>query len=130
MAQQFADRLRRAWLQVQADEGVELNQGVLAERLSALLERTPPYSQASVSRWLRGESEPDELAVYVALARILGVRAGWLAFGEEPATPPVERPDGPETRDAQDAADSVSRWTAVHREAAEAAARRSRRKPG
>lgn len=40
-------------------------------------------SQSNVARWETDASEPP-LGALQAMADFLGVRAGWLAFGEEP----------------------------------------------
>jgi hypothetical protein len=40
-----------------------------------------PYAGSVVRRWLRGLSEPRGTAAWSALADVLGVEPGWLAFG-------------------------------------------------
>lgn len=80
MPQSFAERLRRSWLMLQAAEGRELDQVELAKRVGKVMKRTPVV-QASVSRWFRG-TVPD-VATVAALAEVLHVDPGWLAFGTE-----------------------------------------------
>lgn len=44
--------------------------------------RSDSYAGSVVRRWLKGLSEPRGSAGWQALAEVLGVSAGWLAFGE------------------------------------------------
>jgi transcriptional regulator with XRE-family HTH domain len=45
-----------------------------------------PISGATVSRWEAGEFQPD-LRTLLAIARVAGVDAGWLAFGDASRAP-------------------------------------------
>jgi transcriptional regulator with XRE-family HTH domain len=45
-----------------------------------------PISGATVSRWEAGEFQPD-LWTLLAIARVAGVDAGWLAFGDASRAP-------------------------------------------
>lgn len=55
-----------------------------------------PYAPSVVSRWLRGVSEPRQRATWRALAQVLGVSAGWLAFGDEGSAPAEGAPENEE----------------------------------
>lgn len=69
--------------------GVDLTQAGLAERIAqepAMGGET--LTQGAISRWYRGAVPP--LDTIEAIAAALGVRAGWLAFGEGAAAAPVE----------------------------------------
>jgi hypothetical protein len=63
----------------------DLTQAEVADLVTDRLNRKKPLVPASVSNWLRG-AVPD-VATIAAIADITAVRAGWLAFGEEPMTP-------------------------------------------
>jgi transcriptional regulator with XRE-family HTH domain len=67
---------RPAWARriVEARSGAGLNQRDAAERLG--------MSQSGYGQYETGKTEPDA-ATYRTLGRIFGVRAAWLAFGEE-----------------------------------------------
>jgi hypothetical protein len=80
---QFSRRLRTELLQLAVKEGRPVGWSELGRRLVKLTGRK--VTQASVHRWGTG-SVPD-LETIAGLASILGVRAGWLAFGEEPREP-------------------------------------------
>ena len=84
----FRDRLLFGWLRWQALQGRQALQEELAEAVGKALDRRPPTS-STVSRWFT-EAVPD-LQTIEAIARVLGVPAGWLAFGEG------EPPDDPAT---------------------------------
>lgn len=84
------DRLFRAWYLFQAREGEPRSQGWLAQEVSSLLRLEEPLTQGSVSRWFKG-AEPN-LKTIVAIAQVLGVDPGWLAFGEISAAPPPADP--------------------------------------
>jgi transcriptional regulator with XRE-family HTH domain len=79
MPQTFAERLKRAWLELQAADGEEVDQAEIAKRVGMALGR-PAVAQATVSRWFRG-TVPDVVTV-AALAKVMRVSAGWLAFGD------------------------------------------------
>jgi transcriptional regulator with XRE-family HTH domain len=86
----FRDRLFRAWYLFQAREGGERSQEWLAEAVSAHLGLEDTLTQSAVSRWLNGAVPP--LGTIVALAKVLGVDPGWLAFGKDSAAPPPSDP--------------------------------------
>lgn len=79
--QGFSIRLQIAWRLAEARLNADLEQGEVGARVGKRLRRAP-YSQGTVSRWLRGSEPP--LAVIEALAGELGVSPGWLAFGDGP----------------------------------------------
>lgn len=91
MPQSFADRLLRSWLRLQATEGRELDQMDLAARLAKVTGK-PAVAQATVSRWFRG-TVPDVVTM-AALAKVVQVDPGWLAFGD-PGDAISARPAGP-----------------------------------
>jgi transcriptional regulator with XRE-family HTH domain len=68
----FVERLQRAM------GDAKLNQPQLAERIGV--------SKAAINGWLLGKAPPAEANIRSA-ARALGVRAEWLASGEEPMLP-------------------------------------------
>ena len=70
LSRRLADRLHELKA---AGEGVK--QGEIAERLGV--------SASAVSYWASGTTSPD-LERIPEIAAAIGVRAGWLAFGEEP----------------------------------------------
>lgn len=59
--------------------GDRLTQGELGRRVAVALGKRP-VPQATVSRWLSGDTLPDNPTLAV-LAELLEVNAGWLAFG-------------------------------------------------
>jgi hypothetical protein len=90
---QFHDRLIFAWFRWQALQGRQVQQTELGEAVAKLLNRKPVTS-SSVSRWFT-EAVPD-LQTIAAIAKVLGVCAGWLAFGADcPECPPPENPAMP-----------------------------------
>lgn len=83
--ERVGDRIRQARFQRQAHLGRAVTQTALAKTLGV--------SPGAVSQWENGTTEPS-LAVLPKLAQALGVSAGWLAFGEEPA---ADDPTNPAT---------------------------------
>jgi transcriptional regulator with XRE-family HTH domain len=81
MSQTFGERARRALLRLQADEGAPITLADLGERVAQGEGRAEPYTATAVSRWLNDKQEPT-LAVVAALARVLKVEPGVLAFGD------------------------------------------------
>jgi hypothetical protein len=79
--QAFAERLRKAVRLFESEAG-DLDQAELGRLVAQREGRKQPYRQPSVSLWFKG-SVP-EVPALMALASVLGVRAGWLLFGEEP----------------------------------------------
>lgn len=65
-------------------------------------------AQQTVSDWLNGKNKPF-LENMLPLAQALGVRAGWLAFGELPQYPDDLKPvrSGPPMRPDPDEADGI-----------------------
>lgn len=77
----FGARLRHAKRKFEAERDPER---VTNERIGQLVGDVlgrPPITSQAVSRWLLGHV-PDQLATIRALALVLGVEPGWLAFGE------------------------------------------------
>lgn len=88
--EEMRKRLFRAWWSYQAAVGGERSQEWLAEAVSNELGLKEPLTQSAVSRWMRGEG--ISLKKLVALAKVLGVDPGWLAFGEDSKAPPPADP--------------------------------------
>lgn len=84
------ERLFAAWYLYQARSGGSKSQEWLAEAVSRKLGLREPLTQGTVSRWLKG-SEPD-LVTIAAIASVLGVDPGWLAFGQLTHAPPPRDP--------------------------------------
>jgi transcriptional regulator with XRE-family HTH domain len=68
-------------------EGRRVSQSEIGRRVGEEMDREP-FTQPTVSGWFRtdGTGSIPEVGVQEALAAVLGVRAGWLAFGEGPAS--------------------------------------------
>ena len=83
---------------LEALHGLELREGhrvtytSLAERLGAALGR--PITVAAVQRWFDGTREPKDRESLAALASVLGVDPGWLAYGD-PERPEARTEDPP-----------------------------------
>ena len=91
----FAGRLAKAHGVHYARHGSRLTQEEIGVLVGRELRRDP-VSQQKVQTWFGGR-EPDYLELS-ALARVLGVSAGWLAFGEGGETvaqPRATQPPGP-----------------------------------
>ncbi len=80
MAAAFQNRFRWAYRALEETEGGErISQAEIGRRMA---ERLPSgRSPAAVSEWWTGKSIPDTVTM-AALADILEVSPGWLAFGE------------------------------------------------
>lgn len=81
----FNERARRAHLARQAAIGQELEQDEVGRQVARYLGAEEPIGQGTVSRWFRS-SVPD-LRTIAALALVLNVDPGWLAFGELSGAP-------------------------------------------
>lgn len=57
----------------------------LGVRIATAQGREEPYSGSVVRRWIKALSEPSTRVVWRAIADVLDVSPGWLAFGEAPA---------------------------------------------
>ena len=94
----FAARLTFLLFRRQALLGKRIYQAELGQEIGRALGREP-FTQAAVQKWLAGENEPN-FETTGAIARVFGVSAGWLAFGEgeppnDPAAPePMPPPRG------------------------------------
>jgi transcriptional regulator with XRE-family HTH domain len=119
-SERFSERLRAELLQLAVREGKPVGWAELGRRVR---ERTGrDVTDASVNRWGSG-SVPD-LETIAALAAILGVRAGYLAFGEG------EREATPLSSRATDAQVALDRNDAARTAEAARVRRAARRKPG
>jgi transcriptional regulator with XRE-family HTH domain len=76
---EFAYRVRLAAKALELATGRDISQEELGELVGKELQRDP-YTGVAVHRWLKGRRPNYE--IMAALARVLGVRKGWLAFGE------------------------------------------------
>ena len=94
----FDKRLRKAFRAWEDRIGRDVSQTELGEIVGERLGEKKPISQQSVARWFAGTL--PEYPRLEALADVLGVYAGWLAFGD-PAAPATgaprdqDRPAGP-----------------------------------
>ncbi len=84
------DRLFAAWYLYQARQGEQLSQEWLAEAVSKQLGLDTPITQGAVSRWLKGEG--PNITTLGALAVVLEVDPGWLAFGAASKAPAPSDP--------------------------------------
>ena len=63
--------------------------------------RVSPYAASVTSRWIKASQEPRTRAIWLALAKVLRVDPGWLAFGSESS---AAAPEGYEPLEAKAAA--------------------------
>lgn len=82
----FRDRLFTAWHLHHVRTGTTQSQGWLADTVSQHLGLPKPLTQGAISRWFAADTEPD-LKTIGAVAAILEVDPGWLAFGAASAAP-------------------------------------------
>jgi hypothetical protein len=80
----FNGRVRLAHRHREAELNRDLGQAEIGIEMGKFME-TDPLTQATVSRYFR-DTEP-ELQKICALAHVLGVDCGWLAFGEKSEAP-------------------------------------------
>jgi transcriptional regulator with XRE-family HTH domain len=76
----FSYRLRQAVKALELARGKDLTQDELGELVARKQGRGEPYTGVAVHRWLKGRRPGYE--TMRALAAVLAVRPGWLAFGE------------------------------------------------
>ena len=77
----FAQRAREARRRWALERDAELTYAAIGEQVAAITGRDKAYSHQAVRGWFVEGQEPDFPTV-AALARVLGVEAAWLAFGE------------------------------------------------
>jgi transcriptional regulator with XRE-family HTH domain len=58
----------------------------IGRRVSNLLSRDRPYTPTAINKWFNEGVVPD-IATIAALAKVLQVDPGWLAFGDESRAP-------------------------------------------
>jgi transcriptional regulator with XRE-family HTH domain len=86
----FGARLFQARMNLAARRGRSVSQVEVGKELGV--------TGVAVGSWESGEKEPGKLEMVARLAAFLGVRPGWLAFGENGhegergATPPLRAP--------------------------------------
>jgi transcriptional regulator with XRE-family HTH domain len=76
---EFAGRLRLAAKALELATGRDISQEELGQLVGKEMQREP-FTGVAVHRWLKGRRPNYE--IMAALSRVLGVRKGWLAFGE------------------------------------------------
>ena len=77
--ERFRERMQEAMLVYRLRTKRPLDQRELGQLVSRELRGRRPITQPTVSRWFRGSEPP--LATIRAIAKVLGVDPGWLAFG-------------------------------------------------
>lgn len=82
----LGDRIAQAILAYQSQIGRRVTYAEVGEAVARTEGREKPYTAAAVSEWIQGRGEP-RLGAVKALAQVLRVPAGWLAFGDIPAEP-------------------------------------------
>lgn len=87
---------------LELEERDRINDTELGRRIGAIA-RGKPYQSGVVRRWLDGRQEAEN-AVWLAIARVLGVDPGWLCFGEDCAAPMVP------------SSEKLNEWAALSRE--------------
>ena len=87
----FPSRLFWAWSLLQSRLGRSVSQTWLATEMGKELGQGP-LSQSTLSGYFTGKFQPTDLDRYIALAKVLGVDPGWLAFGEASAAPAPPNP--------------------------------------
>ena len=88
----FRDRLLRAWTLLQARRGRGLSQVWLAQEVGQELGQDGPVGQSTISGYFTGRFQPEDVDRWLALARVLEVDPGWLAFGDDSQAPPPPNP--------------------------------------
>jgi transcriptional regulator with XRE-family HTH domain len=81
------ERLFAAYLALCAREGTLISQRELVRRIA--VQSKHRMSDSTFSRWLNDGAMP-ELTMVPHIARVLGVDAGWIAFGDQSAAPAPE----------------------------------------
>lgn len=80
-----AQRMFDARQQLETSERQRITLDELGRRIAEQEGRADePYAAPVVRRWLEGEAEPRSMATWRAIAKVFGVRVGWLANGELP----------------------------------------------
>lgn len=69
--------------------GRQVGQAELAEMIGKAAHEPPP-DQTTVGRWFK-DTLPRSIATIAAIAKVYGVSAGWLTYGEGDMLPPAER---------------------------------------
>jgi hypothetical protein len=126
----FNKRAFQALTALDGREGRRVAQTEIGRRVGEAMDREP-FTQPTVSGWFRtdGTGSIPEVGVQEALAAVLGVRAGWLAFGEGQASGESTPPSSPDLPDAVAGANHLRAAQRAEREMA-AAKRKRRRKRG
>lgn len=90
---ELSARLFTAWYLLQARTGGAKTQDWLAEEVSKELGLEPQeyLTQSLMSRYLRGSTTPP-VGTIAAIAKVLGVDPGWLAFGPASQAPAPNDP--------------------------------------
>ncbi len=88
----FAKRLFEALILHSGRQGRMVRHTELGEAIAQAMQREQPLTGAAVGRWFRGVAMPD-IPTVRAVAAVLGVDPGWLAFGDDSAAPGPQGPD-------------------------------------
>lgn len=81
----FSARLTHALLRLSLEEGHNIGPTEFGKRVGKVLKRV--VSQQTASKWLSGDTIPEELETIVACAQVTGVDPGWLTFDGASAAP-------------------------------------------
>ena len=93
----YGARIAQIILDLSAKRGERLTLEQVGRIVADVVGRDDPYSSSTVFGWTKEKNEPP-LAVFMALARLSGHKAGWIAFGENHEVrekPKTTQPRGP-----------------------------------
>jgi hypothetical protein len=90
----IVQRLYLARLELNRRERRDVEDVEFGQRVATAMQRPAPWSPATVSLWGAGKQRIS-IEQAAAMAAVCGVRAGWLAFGEEPMRPTPDADDVP-----------------------------------
>jgi transcriptional regulator with XRE-family HTH domain len=82
----FQDRLNLAWLALHRKEGKFVPKVEIGRRVGEMLRRDKPFNPSAANKWFNEGSVPD-VGTIAALATVLQVDPGWLAFGDASQAP-------------------------------------------
>lgn len=90
MIEKHSDSLGGRMREARRKMSSKVTQGQMAEMISKIVGKAPPYQVSSVSNWERGQDRPP-YEVIRAWARVSGVAVGWLLSGDtkQPEDPPA-----------------------------------------
>lgn len=82
----FAARMLLGLVEAANVEGKPVSRREIGRRASVLLELGKPIPDRTIGRYFEGRI-PERLRIIWALARVMHVHPGWLAFGDEGGAP-------------------------------------------